>query len=319
MSARRTGAKQTPDVGRRWMNAALMAYLAVAVGSLVVLRASVDSLEFLGAGWLIVLAVLPVAPLLLDRVGDLAKTLSPHVSSLKIGALQFDLRDARRDPITLTAAGVLASVPNDMHPFQSTGLDTLTRDLAQLHRRGQVPAVVIDLRDGMKWRRSNLYLFARLLDAERETQLVFTEVRGDRDGYIVGTGRPADVVRQLERTLPEYAAAAGSLAQPLPPLPGTHALTEAGQQVARLSPLLQPNDNVYLGTAEVAELLGPLLSDLAIELTTETLSERDLRAIVGSRFRFVPATSDGRIFDLIDRDSVALVVARAALNDSPAT
>ena len=311
---RQARSAQAPASSRRLrVERVLVIYLAAALGVLVLLRATVDQLDFLGIGWLVVLAVIPLAPLLLPRIADLAKALSPHVSSFKVGAVQFDLRDVRRDPITVVAAGVLAAVPNDMFPFQVTGLDMLMHDLERLRREGGAPVVVIDLRDGTKWRQSNLYLFARLLDQERVAQLVFTELRGGRDGYLVGTCPPADVVRQMERALPEYSNAAASLGQPQPAPAGVATPTDAQQQVAMLSPILQPNDHVYLHAAYVAELLGPLLSTVAVDGIADMLGEDDLRTIVRARLRFIPAISNGRVIDIIDQDSVALAVARAAL------
>ena len=295
----------------------LILYLTVALIVLLVLRASIDGLAFIGAGWLIVLIFVPLTPILLPRLGDLAKSLSPFVSSFKVGAVQVDLRDVRRNPITLHAAGMLGSVPNDMAPFQSTGLDILTRDLERLRERGGAPVVVIDLRDGTKWRRSNLYLFARLLAGEPVAQLVFTELRGARDGYLVGACRPSDVVQQWELALPVYAMAVATLDQsPLPVPPGMPLLTETQRKVAELSPHVQSGDPDSIGAADVSELLGPLLSSSAIEGIGETLSEEDLRRIVAARLRFVPVTSDGRMLDIIDRDSVGLAVARAALSSS---
>jgi hypothetical protein len=295
-----------------------MIYLAVALGVLVVLRASIDGLAFIGTGWLIALTVVPLAPILLPRFGDLARSLSPFVSSFKVGAVQIDLRDVRRNPITLHAAGMVASVPNDMAPFQSTGLDILTRDLERLRERGGAPVVVIDLRDGTKWRRSNLYLFARLLAAEPVTQLVLTQMRGARDGYLVGGCRPSDVVQQWELALPAYAAAAAST-PPRDPPPGIPLATETQREVASLSPQVQAVDTEFISAADAAELLGPLLSGTAIEGMGETLSEEDLRTIVAARLRFVPVTTDGRVIDIVDRDIVGLAVARAALTRSDAT
>jgi hypothetical protein len=283
--------------------------LVVAIGVLLLMRAVIDELDFIGTGWLVLLALIPLAPLALPHVSEVVKALSSHVSSVKIGAVQFDLRDVRRDPITLQAFGVQAAVPNDNYPFQSTGLDELMLDLGRLRRQGGTPVVVIDLRNGEKWKRPNLYLFARLLDQERVAQLVFTKMRGERDGYLVGTCRPTDVVREIERSAPFYAQQASSLSQPQP---GMAAPTEA-EIVALLSPQLQPNDQVLLNANYIAELLGPLLCTFAVDGMADSLSEGDLRSIVRGRLRFVPATSDGWMIDIIDRDSVALAVARAAL------
>lgn len=63
----------------------------------------------------------------------------------------------------------------------------------------------------------------------------------------------------------------------------------------------------------VQGILKRSLSTAAIEGVADTLSEKDLRTILASPHRYVPATSGGRVTDLVDREAVALAVARAAL------
>jgi hypothetical protein len=51
----------------------------------------------------------------------------------------------------------------------------------------------------------------------------------------------------------------------------------------------------------------------AIEAVDGTLSTEHVRTVIGSRDRFVPTTVNGRLSGLIDREAVALAVARAAV------
>ena len=61
----------------------------------------------------------------------------------------------------------------------------------------------------------------------------------------------------------------------------------------------------------MAQLAG--LFSAAIDAPGRTLSEQDLRTILEAPHRFVPTSTDGHLTDLIDRDAVALTVARTAL------
>jgi hypothetical protein len=82
-----------------------IAYILLAVTGLIVLRATVDELEFLGVGWILALAVLPLLPWLLPRFGSFLREISPYVQSLKLGALQLDFRALRREPIAVPSSG----------------------------------------------------------------------------------------------------------------------------------------------------------------------------------------------------------------------
>jgi hypothetical protein len=73
----------------------LAAYVVLSVAALILLRALVDALDFISVGWILVLVFLPLLP----RLGGFLKAISPYVQSLKLGALQIDLRAVRREPI----------------------------------------------------------------------------------------------------------------------------------------------------------------------------------------------------------------------------
>jgi hypothetical protein len=101
-------------VGRLRFNRlhALVANIVFAIAVMILLHAVVDELDFLSVGWITVLAVLPVLPWLLPRLGEFLKAISPYVQSFKLGAVQLDLRAAHAAPIAIpTAPGILASVP----------------------------------------------------------------------------------------------------------------------------------------------------------------------------------------------------------------
>jgi hypothetical protein len=55
-----------------------------------------------------------------------------------------------------------------------------------------------------------------------------------------------------------------------------------------------------------------LISTTSIEATTATLTDDQVRTALNAPYPFVPATTAGHLTGLIDRESVALTVARAA-------
>jgi hypothetical protein len=303
---------------------AYVAYLIIGIGGLVVLRASVESLDFLSLGWILVLVLLPLLPWLLPRFGSFLRDISPYVESLKLGGLQLDFRALQRDPLRVPTSGALAQVPNDVRALSSgTAIASLVEALRDLRRKGGSPVVIIDLQEGRKWRLPNLYFFARLLEIEPiVSQLLLTEVRRGIDGYLVGVCRPLDLRRQIEQSLPAYgnAAATISLSTQLD-LGDAVQATEPANAFQALSQALGPwsggDDDPahgYVTPERIVALLGEaLLSTLAVEGSTDTLSDEDVRAVLSAPHRFVPATSDGRVVGLIDREAVALVVARAAV------
>jgi hypothetical protein len=69
----------------------------------------------------------------------------------------------------------------------------------------------------------------------------------------------------------------------------------------------------FVTSGRIRSLLTGPLNTAAIEAVGETLSAEDVRTVLGSPHRFVPTTVDGRLSGLIDREAVALVVARAAV------
>lgn len=321
--------KETPRDWRAWRKKnevyLLAAYLVCVVAALIVLRAMVDDLDFLGVGWIVVLAALPLLPWLVPRFVELVKDVSPYVQSFKVGAVQFDLRLAQRTPPNIAAAGMQPALPNDVAALSSgTSISTLVNALRDLDRQGGSPIGVIDLQDGRKWRLPNLYFLARLLELEPVVrQLVFTEMKGGVDGYLVGSAAPEDVRRRIEQAVPQYASAAAMLPRRDVPTLADPSLAQAvGSDFPVLLSLLGPNsgredDPVfgYADTVRVQQVAGPV-SGAAVEGLGTTLTEEQLRAVVQSPVPFVPVTTGGRVTGVMDRDAVALAAARTAVATS---
>ncbi len=302
---------------------AVSAYLVIAVGGLIVLRAKVESLEFLGVGWIFVLVLLPLLPWMVPQLPEFLREISPYVQSLKLGALQLDLRTIQRDPLRVPTDPKFASLPDDINALStSTDIAELVSALRELRRKGGSPVVIIDLQSGRKWRLPNLYFLARLLEIEPVvSQLLFTEERGGTDGYFVGNCRPDELRHQMEQVLPLFRDAAENVR-----LSRELDLADVGQATqaadafkafrAALPEWSGAEDDPaqgYVTSDKVGKILGTKLSTVAIEVVSETLKEDDVYAILGSPHRFVPATAGGLVTELIDREAVALSVARAAI------
>jgi hypothetical protein len=299
----------------------LGAYVVASVAALIVLRALVDALDFISVGWILVLAGLPLLPWLLPRLGDFLKAISPYVQTVSLSGLKLDLRAFERDPISVPSSGKFADVPNDFNALSSgTKIDQLVSSLRELRRKGAGPIGVIDLRDGRKWRLPNLYFLARLLELEPVvSQLVYTEARGGIDGYFVASCQPGGLRGKIEQAVSSYADASRGLE-----LPSDLDLTDAGhsQKLAQafstfLGKLPQSSiaddDPVrgYVTSAWVRNLPTTVISTAEIEAGSETLSAEDVAKVLDSPYRFVPATTDGLLSGLVDREAVALAVARA--------
>jgi hypothetical protein len=298
-------------------------YLVTMIAGLIALRAAVDSLSFIGIGWLIVIALIPLLPWALPRIGGFLRSISPYVSRFSVGTVQLDLRAVTDAPITVPTSGALASLPNDLGVLSSgTGIGNVINSLRTLSLAGGAPIGIIDLQKGDKWRLPNLYFLSIMLELDPiVTQYVFTEIRGGIDGYVVRTCKPGELRQQIELALPAYSAAAGAVQ-----LPAGRDLTdpviaqELGTAFMNLQNSLGMNSGAtndplfgYVNADRINELVispaGPL-----IESPGSTLSEEVLRTTLAAMERFVPTTMTGRLTRLIDRDAVALVVARAAVS-----
>jgi hypothetical protein len=324
--AQQPGNKRSPRDWKAWRKKnevhLLAAYLVCMVAALIVLRVTVDDLDFLGVGWIVVLATLPLLPWLVPRFVQLVKDISPYVQSFKLGAVQFDLRLAQRTPPNIAAAAMQPALPNDLAALSAgTSISKLVNALRDLNRQGGSPIGVIDLQDGHKWRLPNLYFLARLLELEPVVrQLVFTEMKGGVDGYLVGSASPDAVRQRIEQAVPEYAAAAARLPRrDVPTLADPNLAQPVGADFLSLLTFLGPNsgrddDPVFghVSSLRLAQVAGPV-SDVAVEGLGTTLTEEHLRTVVQSPVPFVPVTTGGRVTGVVDRDAVALAAARAAV------
>jgi hypothetical protein len=304
--------------------AAIFCYLVVAIAGLIVLRATIDQLDFIGIGWLIALALIPMLPWALPRLGSFIETISRYVSRVGIGSVQIDLRNVTDTAIVVPTSGgnILPSLPDDFAALSSsTAINEVITALRTLRIRGGAPCAIIDLQTGDKWKLPNLYYLSVVLEVDPVVgMLFFTEIRRGIDGYFVRMIRPGEFCRRIEQAVTAYGVARRAVQ-----LPASGDLSDMAfaQQLADAFIAFQTNlsaqtSNIndpalsYVSAERLNELLvsppGPVL-----ESPGETLSGEPLRTVLTADVRYVPTTIGGRLGGLIDRDAVALVVARSAL------
>jgi len=305
-------------------NAITFGYLVVAMAALILLRATVNRLDFIGIGWLIALVLIPLLPWALPRLGAFIQTMSRYVSRVGIGALQLDLRAVTDAAIVVPTSGanVLAGLPNDQAALSTgTGITEVIASLRTLRIQGGAPGGIIDLQTGTKWRLPNLYYLSVVLEVDPVVaMLFFTETRRGIDGYFVRMSRPGEFRRQIEQAVPAYGAARAAVELPQR---GDLSNMNTSQQLAntfsQFKGNLPPNsgtDNDPVFGFVSAECLNELVISPAgpvVESAGDALSGEPLRTVLTAADRYVPTTTAGRLSGLIDRDAVALAVARAAL------
>jgi hypothetical protein len=100
-------AQRTQQRSKHGWAALTIGYLVVAIGGLIILRASFNRLNFMGIGWLIALAAIPLLPWGLPRLPGFIKTISPYVRGVGIGTVHIDLRGAaeRLNEIVVSTSG----------------------------------------------------------------------------------------------------------------------------------------------------------------------------------------------------------------------
>jgi len=306
-----------------WAPYALTVSYLLLVAALIVLRAAIDSLDFLSIGWILVLAAVPLLPAVLPRLGPFLKSVSPYVQSFKIGAVSVDLHSVQSSAVNLEdIAGHLVSISSEAEPqFSGTDVDMLVAGLRRRRGSGDAPIVTVDLKDGRKWRLPNLYFLSRLLEPEPLVdQVIFTEQRGGTDGYLIGTSGADDLRQAIER-VPGYTQALAEANLPSRAVEPGPSQQVADRFKAFRTALPEPTGrdddpaHGWVTSARIRELLGASLGATAIE-ATDTLSEADKVVAVRSPYRFVPATTSGRVTGVVDSDPIARAVARSAVATS---
>jgi WD40 repeat protein len=322
-------ADHMPDSTRRQFGAPRAAYVLAATyvvlaGGLIVLRAFDQDFSFLGVGWILVFALVPLLPWLLPSVAPWFGRMAPYVQNIRIGSvLELQLRDAEPRVASL---GRLSSVLS-VRPLETTGAGQFTStdaleiidSMNELHSK-RAELVIVELEGGAKWRYPNLYFLARLLEADPGVrQMIFTEARGGEGGFLVCMCSPSELRKRLEATVPAYAESGRQLSIPADmTTPGLHdALKQqfdAFRQALTAASAQYPEAQGWVRSAELVKLLGIVCNRVSIEVR-DPLTDDDYRTILLSPFRYVATVADGRFNSVIDQVPLATAFARTVLSE----
>jgi hypothetical protein len=329
--ARKRSAQLThhmPDDMRRPFGAPRTAYVlvlayVVLAGGLIVLRAFNQDFSFLGVGWILVFALVPLLPWLLPLVAPGFHRMAPYIRNVRIGSvLELQLRDAEPRVASLGQVSSILSVrpleTTGAGQFTSTDAATIIDSMNKLHAV-RAELVIVELEGGAKWRYPNLYFLARLLEADPGVrQMIFTEARGGEGGFFVCMCSPSELRNRLEVAVPAYAESGRHLSIPADmTAQGLHdALKQqfdAFRQALTAAKAQYPEAEGWVRSAELVKLLGTVSNRISIE-ARDPLTDDDYRTILLSPFRYVATVADGRFSSVIDQVPLATAFARTVLS-----
>jgi hypothetical protein len=111
-----------PSGALRTAHALALAYIVLADG-LIVLRAFDQDFTFLGAGWILVFAFVPLLPWLLPLAAPWFGRMAPYIQKVRIGSvLELRLRDAEPRVASLGQVSSILSI----RPLETTGAGQFT-------------------------------------------------------------------------------------------------------------------------------------------------------------------------------------------------
>jgi hypothetical protein len=320
------GADRT-DYGRRSFGATRTAYVlafayVVLAGGLIVLRAFDHDFSFLGVGWILVFALVPLLPWLVPAAAPWFGRMAPFIQNVRIANLvEVRLRDAEPRVASLGQVSSVLSV----RPLETTGAGQFTStdareiidSMNELHNK-RAELVIVELEGGAKWRYPNLYFLARLLEADPGVrQLIFTEAHGGEGGFFVCMSSPSELRKRFEAAVPAYAESGRELKIPAD-------MTVAGldvelkrqfdvfRQALAVARAQYPEAAGWVRSAELVKLLGTACNRVSIE-ARDPLTDDDYRTVLLSSFRYVATVADGRFSSVIDQVPLATAFARTVL------
>jgi hypothetical protein len=307
-----------------------LSYLLFVAG-LVALRAVYKhDIDFLGMPWILALALVPLVPWLVPALSPWMGRLAPYVQTVKLGALEVQLRQS--EPVVSSLGAVATSLTDPaikpvhvagQDDFYTThGLDILNGMKALRERGAEV--VTVDLDAGTKWRYPNLYFLTRLLEADPVVRhMVFTESRGGEAGYFVAMCAPQELHERFETAYPPYAEAGTRLSIPADmSAPGLDEVLKA--QFDAFRDVLTQSEGRFaelqnwVTSDALVKLLGTAANRVTIE-AKDALSDDDFRTVLLSPYRYAAVTSGGQFRSIIDQVPLAVAYARAAMTQGAAT
>lgn len=313
-----------PSRSRRRAYVLVVVYVAL-VTALMALHALVDDFAFLGMGWILVLAALPLLPWLMPMVAPLIERIAPRVQSVKLpGGFEVSLLAAAR-PVAglgsveavLTADHLARPLASASNPFSTTDAKAVIAGVQSVRAAG-APAVVLDLGNGMKWRLPNLYFTAWLLQNDPAARwFVFTHSGDRRAGTFVGVAAASAVVSGIDAAFPAYAGVGPILEFRDPSLASneTHLAEQFNAIVHAVAPPIETEDpaTTWVAVVTLHGLLGPHLSPTAVDWAG-ALDREEMLKLVDADAPLVGATTADREFrGVIDQRAVAVEFAKRVL------
>ena len=311
-----------PDGARRTSYVLALTYVVLA-GGLIVLRAFDQDFSFLGVGWILVFALVPLLPWLLPAVAPWFRRMAPYIQNVRIAnLLELQLRDAEPRVASLGQVSSVLSVrpleTTGAGQFTSTDAATIIDSMNELHNV-RAELVIVELEGGAKWRYPNLYFLARLLEADPGVrQMIFTEAHGGESGFFVCMCSPSELRKRLEAAVPAYAESGRHLSIPADmTAKGLHEKLkqqfDAFRQALTAARAQYPEAEGWVRSAELVKLLGTICNRVSIE-ARDPLTDDDYRTILLSPFRYVATVADGRFSSVIDQVPLATTFARTVLS-----
>jgi hypothetical protein len=274
--------------------AAFLVFLA----ALVALRQMLSRDAMRDIPWLLVIAAIPLLPVLLPL-------LSKYLSGLRAGPVELTFRQLQTAGVTPDSTSI-EDVALRFAGASIAEMSTRSRDIVARVREieaDKTEVVPINI-GGERWRLAALYFFAFLLESRTSVRRLILE----QDGAFVGKCVPRALRRAIEREHPLY----HDVREKTPMIDLDQAgerffrsLAETGKcgDEAEFSPTATP--------ADLAHMLGASLERSSID-QRELDDVRGLRRLLSSDSRYVAVVDRGRLACVVDQHRISLEIARRA-------
>jgi hypothetical protein len=275
----------------------IAAFLALLAG-LVALRQELSRDAMRDMPWLLVIATIPLLPVLLPLA-------SRYLTGLRAGPVELSFRQLQPAGVTPESTAI-EDVALRFAGASIAEMSTRSRDIVARVREieaGKTEVVPVNI-GGERWRLAGLYFFAFLLESRTNVRRLILE----QDGVFVGKCVPRALRRAIEREHRLY----HDVRKRTPMIDLDQAgerffrsLAEAGEcgEEAEFSPPATP--------ADLAHMLGASLERSSIE-QRELDDVRGLRRLLSSEARYVAVVDRGRLLSVVDQYRVSLEIARRA-------
>ncbi len=270
--------------------------------------------------WALLLAGILVLPLFLPAF----KYVAPYIKSVKISELEvsFAQVEIAAYPLTALADQLRTAAAQVSAPEYETiiiSLSSVIIDAIKAVQTTKDEILVVDLREGNVWIPPNLYLLTSLAaDRTSVRQIAFVETHHEEEVF-VGMCFPDDLREALAQKFPvlQEAAEKSNYQQLALDYPLGHTYFQVLKNLHPPIPPGVPRQEIWLTSSSLFALAGTYIHRQKIE-SKESLTEDDYRKILRSDYPYTAVVNDEKLESLINRDTVALLVARNQVAKSSA-